>query len=325
MENTSMRFFRNLPILFWIYLFTNGPIVSESISDKPFSDEPGAYLKLKNVKFRLEDKIYFTVKHLTVIASSNRKNSPVNFNDPSSFHLDLFQGDTEFEISVLEYLFNENIKSFPNFPLRNLKLSTIEKDGKRKIRILGEYKLVFWVDVEMICDLELVPNSSQLILKSETMNAAGIPGAGDLLSSLGVGLKELLPIPEGRGLRIVDKSFHIQSFLLLPPPRIRGTIKEIRLLSDRILVKFDTKKDSPFPNLTFQPGSPNQIRISGGEIQVGSVSLKNTSLLLIDQDPSDLLDFHMKNLLVQLSFGNLNLNAKGDLKVFLPDYEDLKK
>lgn len=320
-----MRFFRNLPILFWIYIFTNSPAFSESVSEKPFADEPGAYLKLKNVKFRLEDKIYFTVKQLTVVAVSNRKNSPVNLNDPTSFHLDLYRGDTEFEIAVLEYLFNENVKSFPNFPLRNLKLSTIEKDGKRKIRILGEYKLVFWVDVEMICDLELVPNSSQLILKSEAMNAAGIPGAGDLLSSLGLGLKELLPIPDGRGLQIVDKSFHIQSFLLLPPPRIQGTIQEIKLLSDRILVKFDTKENSSFPNLTFGPGSPNQIRMSGGEIRIGGVSLKNTSLLLIDQDPSDPLDFHMKNLLSQLSFGNLNLNSKGDLKVFLPDYEDLKK
>ncbi|MBW0434030.1 hypothetical protein HGB47_10405 [Leptospira yasudae] len=320
-----MRFFRNLPILVSVLLLTNASISAQANSERIGSEASDAYLKLKNVKFRLEDKIYFTVNHLTVQASSNRKNSPVNFNDPDSFHLNLFQGDTEFEISVLEFLFNENVKSFPDFPLRNLKLSTIEKDGKRKIRILGEYKLVFWVNVEMICDLELVPNSSMLILKSERMNAAGIPGAGDLLSSLGVGLKELLPIPKGRGLEIVEKSFHIQSFLLLPPPRIQGTISRIFLLPDRILVRFDTNNIPPLPSLQFQPGSPNQIRIYGGEIRVGSVSLKNTSLLLIDQDPSDPLDFHMKNLLVQLSLGNLNLNSKGDLKVFLPDYEDLKK
>ncbi|MCG6167498.1 hypothetical protein [Leptospira sanjuanensis] len=320
-----MRFFRNLPILVSILLLANASMFAQANSERVGSESSDAYLKLKNVKFRLEDKIYFTVNRLTVQASSNRKNSPVDFNDPDSFHLNLFQGDTEFEISVLEFLFNENVKSFPDFPLRNLKLSTIEKDGKRKIRILGEYKLVFWVDVEMICDLELVPNSSMLILKSERMNAAGIPGAGDLLSSLGVGLKELLPIPKGRGLEIVEKSFRIQSFLLLPPPRIQGTISKISLLPDRILVRFDTNNIPPLPNLEFQPGTPNQIRISGGEIRVGSVSLKNTSLLLIDQDPSDLLDFHMKNLLVQLSLGNLNLNSKGDLKVFLPDYEDLKK
>ncbi|WP_156781784.1 hypothetical protein [Leptospira tipperaryensis] len=320
-----MRFFWNLPVFFWILFFLLSWIVPTSISAKNSEGETGAFLKLKNVKFRLEDRIYFNVKNLTVEAISNQKDSPVNFNDPSSFYLNLFQGETEFEISVLEFLFNENIKTFPNFPLRNLKLSTIEIDGKKKIRILGEYKLVFWVDVEMICDLELVPDSSMLVLKSESMSAAGIPGAGDLLSYVGVGLKKLLPIPNGRGLEIVEKSFHIQSFLLLPPPRIQGTISKITLLDDRILVQFDSKKIPPLPRLVFLPGVPNQIAMSGGEIRVGSVFLKNTNLLLIDQDPSDPLDFHMKNLLFQLSLGNLNLNAKGELKVFLPDYEDLKK
>ncbi|MBM9500147.1 hypothetical protein JWG44_07780 [Leptospira sp. 201903071] len=310
-------------MFFWILIFFG--IVTPNVSAKNSEVSTNAFLKLKNVKFRLEDRIYFTVKKLTVEAVSNRQGSPVNFNDPSSFHLNLFQGETEFEISVLEFLFNENIKTFPNFPLRNLKLSTIEIDGKRKIRILGEYKLVFWVDVEMICNLELVPNSSMLILKSESMNAAGIPGAGDLLSYVGVGLKTLLPIPEGRGLEIIEKSFHIQSFLLLPPPRIQGTIHNLELLSDRILIRFDSQKIPSLPRLTFLPGVPNQIAMSGGEIRVGSVFLKNTDLLLIDQDPSDLLDFHMKNLLLQLSLGNLNLNSKGELKVFLPDYEDLKK
>ncbi|WP_147456677.1 hypothetical protein [Leptospira stimsonii] len=324
-QNTSMRFFWNLPAFIWILILLGFGIFPSGIFAKNTTVSTSAFLKLKNVKFRLEDPIYFLVKNLTVEAISNRPGSPVNFNDPSSFHLDIFQGETEFEISVLEYLFNENIKTFPNFPLRNLKLSTIEVGAKRKIRILGEYKLVFWVDVEMICDLELVPNSSLLILKSESMSAAGIPGAGDFLSYVGVGLKTLLPIPEDRGLKIVEKSFHIQSFSLLPPPKIQGTIDRIELLPDRILVRFDSQKIPLLPKLAFLPGIPNQIAMSGGEIRVGSVFLKNTDLLLIDQDPSDLLDFHMKNLLLQLSFGNLNLNAKGELKVFLPDYEDLKK
>ncbi|TGM60921.1 hypothetical protein [Leptospira adleri] len=320
-----MRFFWNLSAPISILILLGIGIFPAGISSKNAETSTSAFLKLKNVKFRLEDRIYFTVKNLTVEAISNRPGSAVNFNDPSSFHLKIFQGETEFEISVLEYLFNENVKSFPDFPLRNLKLSTIEIDGKRKIRILGEYKLVFWVDVEMICDLESVPNGSMLILKSESMSAAGIHGAGDLLSYVGVGLKTLLPIPEDRGLQIVDKSFHIQSFALLPPPRIEGSIREIALLPDRILVRFDSQKIPQLPKLSFLPGIPNQIAMSGGEIRVGSVFLKNTDLLLIDQDPSDLLDFHMQNLLLQLSLGNLNLNAKGELKVFLPDYEDLKK
>lgn len=320
-----MRFFWKLPAFISILILLGIGIFPSGISSKNSETSTSAFLKLKNVKFRLEDRIYFTVKSLTVEAISNRQGSPVNFNDPSSFHLNIFQGETEFEISVLEYLFNENIKTFPNFPLRNLKLSTIEIDGKRKIRILGEYKLVFWVDVEMICDLESVPNSSMLLLKSESMSAAGISGAGDLLSYVGVGLKTLLPIPEDRGLKIVDQSFHIQSFTLLPPPKIEGTIREIALLPDRILVRFDSQKIPRLPRLSFLPGIPNQIAMSGGEIRVGSVFLKNTDLLLIDQDPSDLLDFHMQNLLLQLSLSNLNLNAKGELKVFLPDYEDLKK
>ncbi|MBM9576901.1 hypothetical protein JWG45_07005 [Leptospira sp. 201903070] len=320
-----MRFFENKPVFFWISFFLGIGIAAPNISAENRKVSANAFLKLKNVKFRLEDEIYFTVNKLTVEAISNRQGSPVNFNDPSSFHLNLFQGETEFEISVLEFLFNENIKTFPNFPLRKLKLSSVEIEGKRKIRITGEYKLVFWVDVEMICNLELVPNSSTLILKSESMSAAGIPGAGDFLSYVGVGLKTLLPIPEGRGLKIIEKSFRIQSFLLLPPPRIEGTIVHLELFPDRILVRFDSQKIPSLPRLSFLPGIPNQIAMSGGEIRVGSVFLKNTDLHLIDQDPSDPLDFHIKNLLLQLSSGNLNLNTKGELKVFLPDYEDLKK
>jgi len=109
---------------------------------------------------------------------------------------------------------------------------------------------------------------------------------------------------------------------LVPPPRIRGKVTSVRVADGALVQTFgsgERRRLSP-PAI-----SQNYIYWLGGELQFGKLTMTNTDLELVDEDPSDPFDFSADQWNDQLVAGYSKNTPDRGLKAHMPDYNDLKR
>jgi hypothetical protein len=107
----------------------------------------------------------------------------------------------------------------------------------------------------------------------------------------------------------------------LPPPRISGHITAIRLEGNNIVQVFGDPQKQPWMRVSAQ----NYMYYHGNRLQFGKLVMNDTDLLLIDSDPSDAFDFYLDHYKEQLVAGYTKTTPTFGLRVFMVDFNKLKK
>jgi hypothetical protein len=63
----------------------------------------------------------------------------------------------------------------------------------------------------------------------------------------------------------------------------------------------------------------------GGRLRFGKLTMEDTDLQLLDMDPRDPFDFYLKHYKDQLVAGYTKTTPTFGLRVFMPDYNKLKR
>ena len=115
-------------------------------------------------------------------------------------------------------------------------------------------------------------------------------------------MDDMVKIQAGRGIMIDDNDFILDPQWMLPPPRIRGDVTSVRVEGDDIVQVFGT---GPAPGRRLLPYAsyPNYMYFRGGNLRFGKLTMADTDLALIDQDPKDPFDFNLERYNVQLVAG----------------------
>ena len=132
------------------------------------------------------------------------------------------------------------------------------------------------------------------------------------------------PTPDGR-LRIHSESvrgFGIPVNPLLPPPAMHGRITAVRVEKDTLVQVFGPGGQQA---LSPPPTSKNYIYWRGGQLSFGKLTMTETDLELIDEDPRDAFDFSVDRWNEQLVAGFSKITPQRGLKAHMPDYNDLPR
>jgi hypothetical protein len=272
-------------------------------------------VQMHNVMYHFSDKV---MVHLRSIAGTvvplQAGQMPV-FEDKKSFRLQIAAGEVAMDAQSLANVLNSNVFTAKDTPLKDISLR-IEK-GRLKVK----GKLHRKGDIGFETEGQLSPTADGKIrLHAEKIRALHLPVKG-IMDLFGIDLANLIKAGKVPGVQAEKDDLILDPAEILPPPRISGHITAIRLEGNNIVQVFGDPQKQPWMRVSAQ----NYMYYHGNRLQFGKLVMNDTDLLLIDSDPSDAFDFYLDHYKEQLVAGYTKTTPTFGLRVFMVDFNKLKK
>ena len=156
---------------------------------------------------------------------------------------------------------------------------------------------------------------------ADKVRGFGVP-VNPLMKLFGIEMDDMLKVKPGHGVAVEDNDLILDPELLVPPPLIRGKVSAVRVTDGALVQTFGSGERR---RLSPPAVSPNYIYWRGNELQFGKLTMTDTDLELVDEDPSDPFDFSIDHWNDQLVAGYSRNTPSHGLKAHMPDYNDLKR
>ena len=233
-----------------------------------------------------------------------------SFDDPESFVLQIQKGVIHANIGdISNYL---NSSSPPDTPLKNISL---QPEGER-LKLHGTIHKIFSLPIELVGTLTPTPDG-RVQFHVTKLDVLKIPLKG-LLGGFHVELSDLVHASTIPGVQIVDNDIIFDTQKLLPPPHIHGQLTSVRVGPPDIEVIYgNTGNDE-----TSLARWHNFLRLSGGTLDFGKLTMHHVDLTMIDASQDPWFDLDLVNYQAQLVNGYTRMTAQAGLEIFMPDLDE---
>jgi hypothetical protein len=202
----------------------------------------------------------------------------------------------------------------------NVEKLRISVDDQQQLRQQGVLSKGIPVPFDVKGGIEVMPDG-RLKLHAAKVKGFGMP-VNPLMKLLSIEMDDLLKVKPGHGITVENNDLILDPQQVVPPPFIRGKVTAVRLEGDRLVQTFGSTE---WQKLSPAAISPNHIYWRGGELQFGKLTMAETDLELVDEDPEDPFDFSIDHWNDQLVAGYSKNTPGRGLKSHMPDYNDLKR
>lgn len=118
------------------------------------------------------------------------------------------------------------------------------------------------------------------------------------------------------GVEISGSDIFLDTQKLLPPPHIRGRLSSVRVVNpDLEEIYGDAQSD-----VTRVEQWRNFIRLSGGTIDFGKLTMHHVDLIIIDISKDPWFNIDLANYQEQLVNGYTRMTRQAGLQIFMPDH-----
>jgi len=266
----------------------------------------------QNVDFHVAPGVVMEVRHLQGALVSRDASAPPNFDDVKSYGLRIDAGEIAMTPDSLSHLFNDQVFNYKGAPITNVTV-TIE-DGH--LKQTGTLHKGVPVPFTIVGDPAVTPDG-RIRIHPTSVKAAGLQAHG-LMKLFHLELDDLVKSNQARGFEAVDDDLLLSPDRLLPDPRISGHLVAVRLDNGRMVQVFGRPPAGP------SDGMKNYMHYRGNVLRFGRLTMHDTDLRLIDQDPRDAFDFSPKDYVKQLVAGYSKNEADGKLRVYMPDLDKVR-
>ena len=279
------------------------------------ASKPSVEVDMRNVDLHITPQIDLQVRHLRgrFVAAGTR---PAPYlDDPRSYTVAVDTGEVAVDMDSLNAIMTRALEQARS----NVRRVRISVDENGQLRQNGVVKKGISVPFDMKASVGITPEGL-IRIHSESMKGFGIP-VNPLLKVLRVQTDDLIRVDPGHGIRVEGNDLLLDVSQLLPPPGFQGTLTSVRVDRNALV--------QVFGNGTAQPISPsatakNHIYWRGGQLAFGKLTMTETDLELVDEDPQDSFDFSVDRWNEQLVAGYSKTTAARGLRAHMPDYNDLK-
>ncbi len=271
--------------------------------------------EMRNVHFWLASDLVLNIHELHGTMAAKEEGKPLNFDDKSSFIVDIHDATVGIAAPDLEHLMNHYVFNGPEAPLRDLSI-TIE-DGQ----IVQEGILHKLIDIpfRMRASAQLT-DDGRLRLHPESIEICELPGKS-LMRAFGMTLEDVMDLRNVEGVTADGNDLLIDPLSILPPPVMRGTITEIRVENGELVQVFSS--DSPWEPLDPPLDRPNYMFFRHGTLRMGKLLMVRADMQVADSDPSDPFEFFLDLYNQQLVAGYTENLADYGLLVVMRDIDDV--
>lgn len=284
----------------------------------------GTDLLMQNIRFCWSKQICINTDRLTAKAVPTGGQSEVNFDNLTGFLVNVNNATVQISPQTLQGMFNESVFNYPGSTLRDLRVTIAQAGGNNHVKLAGALKYLFlWIPFEMDTNLSIDRKSNTLVIAVNDLQVFGIIPATWLIEFKPFNLEKLLTLPPNNHLIVRQNLMMVKPFGLFPPPRVNGTISDIRVTPKLISLSFSG------PSKTFQPmpdaSAKNFIYLDGGRTRFGRLGMINSQVQVIDQNPGDLFQFSLMNYQDYLPNSTVKLQPNGSVKVTMADHANLSE
>ncbi len=234
-----------------------------------------------------------------------------SFDDPDSFFLDIQDGVIRVNMGdISNYL---NAASNANSPLKNI---TFSGDGDQ-IKLTGTLHKVISFPIELDGTIKALPDSRIQISVSK-INVLKIPFKA-LLGDFHVTLSDLFKKGMPAGIQVTGNNIFLDTQTLVPPPHIRGHLTTIHVVNPDLEEIYGQAQNDVARVEQWR----NFLRLSGGTIDFGKLTMNNVDLMMIDISKDAWFDLDLANYQTQLVNGYTRMTPQAGLQIFMPDLRDI--
>jgi hypothetical protein len=288
------------------------PVASASDDlDAPVGDDDGAtQLYAHNLRLRQGSVFRAYIRWIRGKMVRSNPKRHASFDDPESFVLEIDKGVIRVKMQdVVDFL---NSGAEGDAPLKKI---TIEADGDL-LKVHGTVHKIIPLPVEIVGRLS--PEADGRVKFGVTkINVLKIPMKG-LLGGFHVELADMVKKTHVTGVQVVDNDIFFDTQRLLPPPHIRGRMTSVKVVAPDIEVIYgdagnDETKLSQWHNF---------LRLRGGTVDFGKLTMNHTDLTMIDASKDDWFDLDLVNYQAQLVNGYSRMTPQAGLEIFMPGADD---
>lgn len=270
--------------------------------------------EMRNIHFQIAPGVVLAIARLRGALLPVTASQPPTLDDKRSFTLQITTGEISIDTASLGNLLTNHVFAYPGSPLKSLR---IETEGNQLIQ---RGVLHGFFPFTMRADVTLTPEGL-IRLHPRTVKVFGI-GVRSMMHFFGLQLEELAKIQPGRGVRIVDDDFLLDPTAILPPPRTRGRVTRLHVGDGKVVQTFGGAE--PARRLAAVGTEPaNYMYFQGATLRFGKLTMGNTDLLILDDDPADPFDFFLDRYNEQLVAGYNKNTLDHGLIVHMPDFGDI--
>ncbi|MEO8737965.1 MAG: hypothetical protein ABI380_15680 [Edaphobacter sp.] len=234
-----------------------------------------------------------------------------SFDDPDSFIIVIQKGVIHANIGdISNYL---NASSPSNAPLKNI---SIQPEGDQ-LKLHGIVHKIVPLPIDLLGTLSFTPDG-RVRFHVVKLSVLKIPLKG-LLGSFHVQLSDLVHASNMPGVQIVNNDIIFDTQKLLPPPHIRGQLTAVRVRPPDLEVIYGNASNDETRLAQWH----NFLRLSGGTLDFGKLTMHNVDLTMIDASQDPWFDLDLVNYQAQLVNGYTRMTAQAGLEIFMPDLDEM--
>ena len=255
------------------------------------------------------------VRWLSGFMHPTRPNVVPSFDQPDSFVLDIKDGIVATKLSEISDVLNGGM--LKDTPLSHVSLSS---QGDQ-LKLNGTLRKGVPLPIEMLSDVGTSPDG-HIKLHVVKMRVLKVPVTG-LLQSFHVKVGDLVGAKGAEGVKVVDNDLYIDPKQMLPAPAIRGKLSDAHIghrTGDLVTVFGDARNE-----VAQVRQWRNFIRLIGGSVNFGKLTMSHTDLFLIDASDDEWFIFDLANYQEQLVNSTLQLTPDAGLRVFMPDFDKVPR
>ena len=279
------------------------------------ASKPSVEVDMRNVDLHITPQIELQVRHLRGRFVAVGARPAPYLDDPSSYTVAVDTGEVAVDLPSLNAIVSRALERARS----NVRRVDISVDDTGQIRQKGVVKKGVNVPFDMKASVGVTPDGL-IRIHTESVKGFGVP-VNPLLKVLRVKTDDLIRVDPGHGIRVEDNDLLLDVSQLLPPPGFHGQLRSVRVDRGALIQVFGSGTAQPI-----SPTAPakNHIYWRGGQLAFGKLTMTETDLELVDEDPQDSFDFSVDRWNEQLVAGYSKTTAGRGLRAHMPDYNDLR-
>ncbi len=235
-----------------------------------------------------------------------------SFDAPDSFVLVINKGVLSVKLQDLANFLNSSTGSKAS--LRNISIRN--QNGVLQLRG-NMHKLLLSIPIQLEGTLSPLPDG-RLRYRLSKLNVLKIPMKG-LFGLVHVQLDDLVPAVSQPGIQISDNDILFDTQKLLPPPHIHGNITSVTATATDLRVIYGNVQSKDGELARWH----NFLRLSGGTLDFGKLTMHPVDLTMIDATQDDWFDLDLVKYQAQLVYGTTRMTADAGLEIYMPNVDNL--
>ena len=268
---------------------------------------------MHNVMLNERPGFHLRVRWLRGEMYPTERNVVPSFDDPASFFIKIDAGVIATSLSEISGLLNGGLLA--GSPLEKVSLAA---DGKQ-LKLTGTLHKGVSLPVEMTGDISAAPDG-RIRLHMVKIRVLKVPVKG-LMSAFHLNLADVVGANAGPAVEVQKDDLYMNPQQIVPAPALRGKLADAHLGSktgDLITIFGDARAEA-----IERKEWRNFIRLAGGTLSFGKLTMRHTDLFLIDSSQDEWFDFDLTRYQEQLVNSRIQMTPQAGLHIFMPDIQKI--